>query len=122
MKKSVIICSGAKHLLPKLRSRGVPIGQSLVELFPDKELRQTFSHNSQIKGRHVFLVQSFLFDEKFFALGKFIVIQNVGVEGLAVRARLVFGSHAVADQDAGQGDVFLKPGADAQMSFVFGVV
>ena len=62
----MIFCSGAKHLEGKFkRIKGVEIGESITEFFPDSELRERFSKKLNLRNKNVFLVQSFFSDKDF---------------------------------------------------------
>jgi len=62
-KKIAIYCSGAMHLKKKIPS--VETCENIIEIFPDGEFNQRFSEGIELKGKDVFLVQSFYRNKKF---------------------------------------------------------
>ena len=62
MQKVVISLSGAKHF--KLKGK-FQHGKNLIEEFPDGEYHQKFSTNLNLKGKKVFIIQSFYKDEDY---------------------------------------------------------
>ena len=64
--KIVVFCSGARHLEKKFKTiaKNIKVGESIVEFFPDNELRQRFSKNLDLKGKDVWFIQSFYKDNR----------------------------------------------------------
>jgi len=62
-KKIIIFCSGAQHFNKKIKNSD--IGNNEIEIFPDGEFNQGFSKNLNLKGRVVYIIQSFYKDEDY---------------------------------------------------------
>lgn len=63
MKKVVIFCSGAQHFNKKIKN--LDIGNNEIEIFPDGEFNQNFTPKLNLKGKTVYIIQSFYKDKNY---------------------------------------------------------
>lgn len=59
--KTLVFLSGAKHLMKNFKGAG----ENEIRIFPDGEFDLKFSKNVNVKGKNVYLVQSFYRDKSF---------------------------------------------------------